>query len=278
MKILLIASLFLGIFYGSAQDQLNDYKYIIVPKRFDDFKKENQYKTSTLVKFLLEQKGFNAVYDDALPADLSQNRCLGLLANLRDASNMFTTKTTIVLKDCNNKEVFVSEKGSSKIKEYDAAYSEAIRRAFVSFDAVNYKYEPKDTTPIADLPLSSGGGTVVVTQTTVEKAAEKPDTPPVAPVQQQATPEVQSYKDMTPVPSDIKKSTSVLYAQEISNGYQLVDSTPKIVLKIYKSSLPNVYTAEGEGKNGMVYHRDGKWFFEYYVGDKLTVEELHIKF
>lgn len=278
MKNLLIVVFLLGSLSGSAQDQLNEYKYIIVPKRFDDFKKENQYKTSTLVKYLFEQKGFNVVYDDALPPDLSQNRCLGLLTNLRDGSNMFTTKSTLVLKDCNNKEVFVSTEGSSKIKEYDAAYSESIRRAFVSFDAINYKYEPKETTPIADLPLSSGGGTVVVTQTTVETAVKKPNNPPTTPVQQQATPEVLSYKDMSPVPSDIIKSSSVLYAQEIPNGYQLVDSTPKIELKIYKSSVPNVYTAVGEDKNGMVYNRDGKWFFEYYVGDKLTTEELNIKF
>src|SRR5690606_40364685 len=119
MKNLFIALFFLGSFYGSTQEQLNEYKYIIVPKRFDDFKNENQYKTSTLIKYLFEQKGFNAVYDDALPPDLSQNRCLGLLANLKDDSNMFTTKVRIVLKDCNSKEVFITEEGTTKIKEYD---------------------------------------------------------------------------------------------------------------------------------------------------------------
>jgi len=277
MKNLFIALFFLGSFYGSAQEQLNEYKYIIVPKRFDDFKNENQYKTSTLVKFLFEQKGFNVVYDDALPPDLNQNRCAGLLANLKDDSNMFTTKVRIVLKDCNSKEVFVTQEGTTKIKEYDAAYSDAVRKAFASFDGVNYTYKPSSTTSVADLPLNSGGGIVAVTQTTVT-TTKKPNNPPMAPVQQQATPEVQSYKDMTPVPSDIEKSTAILYAQEIPNGYQLVDSTPKILLKIFKSSVPNVYTAVGDDKNGMVYNRDGKWFFEYYAGDKLTVEELNIKF
>src|SRR5690606_29612955 len=129
-------------------------------------------------------------------------------------------------------------------------------------DGVNYTYKPSSTTSVADLPLNSGGGIVAVTQTTVT-TTKKPNNPPMAPVQQQATPEVQSYKDMTPVPSDIEKSTAILYAQEIPNGYQLVDSTPKILLKIFKSSVPNVYTAVGDDKNGMVYNRDGKWFFEY---------------
>ncbi len=278
MKNLLIAVVLLGSFYGSAQEQLNEYKYIIIPKKFDEFKNENQYKTSTLIKYLFEQEGFTAVYDDALPPDLSQNRCLGLLADLKDDSNMFTTKIRIVLKDCNSKEVFVTEEGTTKIKEYDAAYTDAIRKAFVSFNTVNYVYKPSNATSIEDLPLASGGGTVVITQTTVETTTRQSDDPPMSPVQQQATPEVQSYKDMTPVTSDIKKATSVLYAQEIPNGYQLVDSTPKIQLKIFKSSVPNVYTAVGEGNNGMVYNREGKWFFEYYVGDKLTVEELNIKF
>ena len=83
---------------------------------------------------------------------------------------------------------------------------------------------------------------------------------------------------------DLKKSTSiksitdVLYAQEIQNGFQLVDSTPKIQLKIYKSAMPNVYLAKADDKDGLVYTSDGKWFFEYYNDGAIVVEELDIKF
>ncbi|MGB5461331.1 MAG: hypothetical protein WBM85_15340, partial [Eudoraea sp.] len=70
----------------------------------------------------------------------------------------------------------------------------------------------------------------------------------------------------------------VLYAQQILNGYQLVDSTPKIRLKIYSTSVPEVYIGANDKGNGIVYKRGSQWYFEYYVSDKLEVEEFAIKF
>ena len=130
-------------FLGHSQTDLNDYKYVIVPKKFDVFKKENQYQTSTLIKFLLTKKGFNAIYEDAIPEDLNENGCLGLRVALIDNSSMFSTKTEIQLKDCNRQEVFSTKVGTSKMKDYKGAYNEAIRRAFSSFDGITYDYVPK---------------------------------------------------------------------------------------------------------------------------------------
>ena len=101
---------------GYSQQNLNAYKYVIVPKKFDAFKKENQYKTSTLIKFLFTKNGFNAVYDDALPEELENNRCLGVLVSVIDESSMFTTKTALELKDCSSKKVYDFWIGSSKEK------------------------------------------------------------------------------------------------------------------------------------------------------------------
>ncbi len=64
------ASMSVG-FQAYSQSQLNEYKYIIVPKKFDGFKNENQYQTSTAIKYYFVQQGFNAVYEDALPQDLN---------------------------------------------------------------------------------------------------------------------------------------------------------------------------------------------------------------
>ena len=104
-------------------------------------------------------------------------------------------------------------------------------------------------------------------------------------VEQLATKEEQSYKSMEPVQTDYKKAVSVskvsnvtLYAQELPNGFQLVDSTPKIKLKIFKSSMPNVYIAKADGHDGVVYSSDGKWFFEYHLEGQVVKEELTIKF
>ena len=42
----------------SLQAQLDSYKYIVVPKKFDGFKYENQFRTSTQIKFLFSQNGY----------------------------------------------------------------------------------------------------------------------------------------------------------------------------------------------------------------------------
>jgi hypothetical protein len=42
--------------------------------------------------------------------------------------------------------------------------------------------------------------------------------------------------------------------------------------------MPNVYLAEADGKDGLVYSMDGKWFFEYSKDGNLVIEELNIKF
>ena len=68
----------------SINAQLNKYKYVIVPKHFNAYKTPNKYQTSTLIKHFFTENGFNAVYDDALPEDLANNRCLGLLMDFED--------------------------------------------------------------------------------------------------------------------------------------------------------------------------------------------------
>lgn len=296
MKSIFLSICLITSFIVQAQSQFDDYKYIVVPEKFDGFKKENQHRTSTLVKYLFTKRGFITVYEDNMPADLNSDRCLGLYANLIDASSMFTTKAALILKDCSGKEVFITQQGKSKQKEYITAYSEVLREAFGSFDAINYSYKPKKVSNKEETPIT------VSFKNDIKKLDEKPklDTYQDPMIKQEATLENQSYKDVTPVASDIKKaadtkkemveqkiteSTSsqssakwVLYAQEIPNGYQLVDSTPKIRLKLHKSSLPNVYMAKGEGKDGVVYYKNEQWFFEYYEDGELVTEELKIKF
>ncbi|MDO6517575.1 hypothetical protein [Zobellia uliginosa] len=277
---------------GMAQDQLNDYKYIIVPKKFDGFKKENQYQTSTLVKFLFTEKGFQAVYEDELPSELNNNRCLGLVANLIDDSSMFTTKAGVVLENCKGQEVFTTAIGKSKEKDYKLAYGQALRNAFKSFDTVNYSYNGKaDTSEPVRVSFKDD-----VKQVGEKAPYEPKNRQPM--VEQVATKETQSYKDNRPQPSNYKSVQSPqavaaapsvvinasksdkgnLYAQEIPNGFQLVDSTPKIQLKIFKTSLPNYFLAEGDGENGVVFQQGGKWYFEQYVDGKLKTEELAVKF
>jgi len=286
MKNLFVIVFALTVFCGYSQGNLNEYKYIIVPKKFDAFKNENQYKTSTLVKYLFTQNGFNALYDDALPEDLNSDRCLGLIVSVKDESSMFNTKASLVLKDCSSQEVLSTLTGNSKVKEYEGAFREAITEAFETIRAMDYKYVPKEQN---NEPLTISFKNDVKD---MEKKREPKNKVDVAVVQQVATPEEQVYKSNEPVASKIEKAeqpakemmvevkndSNILYAQEIPDGFQLVDNTPKIRLKLFRTSIPDVYIVKHAKDNGVVYKKDGKWYIEYYFGDALKIEELNIKF
>lgn len=253
--------------YG--QEELNNYKYVIVPKQFDAFKEQNQYQTSTLVKYLLSEKGFNVVYDDQLPGDLSSNRCIGLTASILDNSNMFTTKASVVFKDCNSKEIFTTAEGTSKEKEYKLSYGEALKKSFNSLSGYNYSYNEKASEPIT-VSFKNDVKTLKNTKAVEEVAVEQEET---------ASADVKVIEPAAVKVENKKTVTNVYYAQDIDNGYQLVDSTPKIVMKMFKTSQQNIFLGEEEnGNSGLLYNKNGEWYFEYYSEGKLVVQTLNIKF
>lgn len=276
-KLLYVILFVLGLNF-SGYGQLNDYKYIIVPKKFAAFKGENRYQTSTLVKYYFTKNGFNAIYDDEMPLDLATNRCLGLVADLLDNSSMFSTKVIITLKNCENSEVYRTFEGKSKTKDYEDAYREAIQDAFTSFAGMGYTYEPKETeTPKKPVVVSFKDDV----KTVKDKEGE-------GVVEQKATMEEQTYKSVEPKPSDFTKaaqteeggpvSSDLLYAQPIATGYQLVDSTPKVVLKLEETSMENVFLTTYQGNNAVVFSKDGKWILEYLENGNKEQKELNIKF
>ena len=84
--------------------------------------------------------------------------------------------------------------------------------------------------------------------------------------------------EAAPVTKTIVNTDQVLFAQPITNGYQLIDSTPKVVLRIYKTTKADSYTAISDNNNGLVFKKGDDWFFEYYENDKLMSQKLNIKF
>lgn len=286
-----------------SQTNLNDYKYIVVPKKFEAFKNANEHQTSTLIKYLFNGKGFTTVYDDALPTDLNSNRCLGLYADLIDNSSMFTTKTNITLTDCNGVEVFKTMKGVSKKKDYKASYTEAIRESMRSFNGIDYAYKGNIVND-ETITVSFKNDVKQVKEPAIDKIAnenevkaleQRKESSKEVLVTEVATETTQLYKNNEPTPSTIKKAKEdkpafkklqpklpsikdIWYAQATETGYQLVDSSPKVRMNLMKSSADNVFMAKTDAKNGMVYQKDGNWIFEYYENDKLIQEELNIKF
>jgi hypothetical protein len=124
-----------------AQNSINSYKYILVPKQFEFQSSADQYQINSLTKFLFNKAGFTTFYtDDQFPGDLASNRCLSLKAVIKNNSGMFKTKIIVNFIDCNNKVVYSTAETFSKNKDFKKAYHDAIRKNFVEIEELNYTY------------------------------------------------------------------------------------------------------------------------------------------
>jgi len=142
-KYVLLFVLFIGV-TALAQKELNAYKYIVIPTRFDFQKEANQYGVNLLLKYKLEQLGFETYLDtDVLPEILRTNTCLYVYPVLYTKSTMFKTTTSIELFNCYNKSLFKTQNGTSNSKNYKTSYNEAIRKSLKSFGDYKLEYSPK---------------------------------------------------------------------------------------------------------------------------------------
>ncbi len=277
-----IIILFLCVTSIAAQKSINDYKYVIVPIQYNFQKTEDAYQLNSLTKFLFEKAGFQVfLSNESFPEELSKNRCLALTAKLNNNSKMLSTKMNFDLVDCYNKVVFSSVEAKSKEKDYKTAYHDCIRQTFKSIEAQNYSYnepvstvdvtpavavqqatitpEVKSLTPISELAVSSTNVVIpVIATTTVVKRETKPSTENAI--------------------AEIKTANNTLYAQPTSTGFQLVDSTPKVVYVLLKTSVKDIYLISGNNNNGIIYKSEGVWKVDYYDNGKLVSKELNLKF
>lgn len=252
MKIRFLCVIMLMSSFAFAQS-INDFKAVIVPLKFDFQKKQNEYRLSTLSKFNLNKAGFEAFYAEEPNA---YDKCSLLYIDIINVKAFLATKMYFVLKDCNGKEIFKSTTGYTKEKEYQLAYTEALNEAFESLYAMNYKYVPRNTPIVVN----------TATPTTSAVPAVVPAIPATStPVTTVVTPNVAS-------------TVAVYYAQPTANGYQLVDTTPKVVMKLYKTSKSDYFTAVRDGVQGALLLKDNEWYFEYYQNDQLMSEKIAIKF
>nr|WP_067053857.1 hypothetical protein [Mucilaginibacter sp. L294] len=247
---------------GYAQSTINNYKYVIVPEKFTQFKGTYQDLLKSLTKGLLEDKGFTVYLENAdMPSEVANNKCQALNADLLQKSGMLTTEITLLLKDCRGNVVYKSNAGKSREKDYNTAYNMALRDAFTG---VSYTYSGPATE--AAQPIVTA--TAPEKPTPVTTAVAVPVKPPVA----------ASVTAAQPTETMISRPAGTLYAQAIANGYQLIDTTPKIVLTLLKTSAENYYIASNADANGIVLKKGEEWFFEYYKGGKLVSEKLLVKF
>ncbi len=265
-----------------SQSSLNDYKYVIVPKKFDFLKQENQYRLNALTKFLFEKYGFTTVVEgEQYPDDLAGNVCMGLTSDVEKGKGMFKTKLSIVLKNCQGGVIYTSKVGESRIKEYDKAYTEALRNAFNSFEAIDYKYVPNGkNNVIASNKTETGSDVSEELQKLKEEIKSlKEKKKEAVQVKEENVKEIVEVpvKEVKTVQQEVIEGPSnILYAQEIANGFQLVDSSPKVVYRIKSTNLNNVFLVEN--KSAIIYKKGNDWVLEFYSNNVLKQEALHIKF
>ena len=244
MKKQFLLLLVLVINYSYSQS-VNDYKAVIVPLKFDFLKTENQYRLNTLTKFNLKKAGFEAFYtNETIPNDYS-DRCSLLYIDVLRENGFLISKLFLTLKDCYGKIIYQSVVGKSKEKEYQVAYSEALNEAFNSVYSLKYKYNGSTTTKVQP-----------ATQSEVVK-----------PVVSEPV-----------VVNTVLADSNLLYAQPTATGFQLIDSTPKVIMKLLKTSQPNSFIAIKDTVQGSLILKDNQWYFEYYQNDTLVSEKVAVKF
>ena len=245
MKKVLFLLLFLATSLSFSQS-LNDYKYAIVPSKFEFIKEKDQYRLNTLTKLLMEKYGFITYFDtDILPNEVVENNCNKVYVDVTSNGNLFVTKLTVVLKDCKNAVVFTSIEGRSREKELQVAYNQALREAFSSFEKLDYKYSGKSN-------VNSNSNVNVNSSVN----------------------SINNNNVKVPI------LNQNLFAKPLgANLFQLLTNDtdiPNLVLTIAKTNNPSIFIVEEAMRSGVVYKNNNEWIFDYYENEKFVSEKLNI--
>lgn len=247
--------LFVLVSNAAFSQSINNYEYVIVPLNFSDFKEPNKYNLNTNTKLLLQKYGFKAfMTSDSIPNEIINASCRKLYADVVKENSVLTTKIKVVIKDCKDNVVYETAFGKSVEKELYRAYNEALRETAKSFDKLNYKYNGKNNILLEEPKQKKN----IIPQQGEDNASE-----------------VETVK------VDLKtnnNSENFFFAQPIPDGFQVVNSEPKIIMKMFKTSVKNVFLASKDSKSGVVLSKNNQWFFEYYENSKLVSEPLNLKF
>lgn len=246
MKKIITIVLTVYCYFASAQN-INDYKYALVPSKFSIFKKNDYYRLNVTTKLYMEKYGFETYLDtDEQPAEFKNDNCNKVYVDLIQSNTMFVTRIQVVLKDCYGKIIATSNEGKSKEKDYQIAYNQALREALDSFTIlINHKYNGKQ--PANSKPV----------ETKIEREEPKP----------------------TIVVNNSTNGISELFAKPFQNGFQLLTNTtaiPNLVLTISKTTNADCFIAEQNENKGVLLKKIDGWYFEYYKEGKLVSEKYTI--
>ncbi|WP_282017416.1 hypothetical protein [Salegentibacter mishustinae] len=271
-KILFILAFFIGTISSFAQD-LDQYKYIIIPEKFEFSKEENQYQLNALTKFLFEKYGFETLMkSEQKPLDLQENYCLGLTASVKDHSGLFVTKLVVQLEDCRGNIVFETKEGRSRIKEFKDAHHEALRDAFSTIEELNYEYDPSEVSGATASENEEAPQAVEK----AEVAQTEPKTEPTKTSEEIETPTTAPAEVVVENPMVENASAKELNFEKDGINYSLEKSDSGYSFYQENSEEPFAVLAKSGGENSFIYKsltRQGVAYFD--EGGNLIVEYLN---
>ncbi|MFD1096827.1 hypothetical protein [Salegentibacter chungangensis] len=276
-KLILSLVLLISGLAAEAQD-LNKFKYVVVPEIYDFADREDQYQINSLTEFLFEKFGFNAyMKSEDKPEDLDNDNCLALRADVKDNSGIFVTKMKVLLEDCRGNVVFESKEGRSREKEFKKAWHEALRDAFTSIDSLNYNY---DADPVTEVNEETEEGEAEMQGMEAEVEAE---------VEAEAKEAAEEIEEATEVAEEVAESVSgqqpelteaespasekyfvrenaVFFLKDNGDGYSFYQkgmAEPFAVL--VKSDMGKAFIYNSMTKQGMAYFdKSGNLVVEFY--------------
>jgi len=244
--------------FSQSNNQISS-KYIIVKSTFDFLKQVDRYRTSSFTKFLFEKEGFKVYLDnEQLPEELYYNKCKAMFVNIKDDSNLFYTKNFIELLDCNNKLIHTSQIGKSKLKDYEKTYRQSIRNAFSTFKNLDSVYTSFSSVKITKSKKKESNLEIVAKTKETKQEIIKPAV-------NSSTSEKKNNSNY-----------SLLTAQDISSGYQLLNTKNQVIFIILKTGNQNRFIIKN--KSGSLINKGSYWLAEYYEDQKLITKKIKINF
>ena len=275
-KIIILFLIGLGLNYTYAQE-LADYKYIVVPQKFEFQDEPGEYDLNALTRFLFIKWGFNAYLEnEELPADLNASGC-NTLYTRADVGGFLSTKADIKLVNCRGQEVFRLPEGRSKIKEYKEGHQDAFRKAFAGLEELGYTYSDEiveqaeiDENAEELIPEARKTSTAMQETKTVKVSAVPKNNPSNVEIKEELkvvennTPVQKPDENEALIEQDVKTnlvSEDGSYSlRPVANGFEVYEANSKIGTAVKTSSesyLVNTSEFTGIG---------------YYNGTEFTVE------
>lgn len=251
-KVIFIIALFFS-FFLQAQEK---YKYVIVPNQFSFFKEADKYNLNSLTKSFFETEGFIVFYDTDIPDHLLNDRCEMLYADVLENNKLFTTNLNVNIKDCANKIIAESVIGTSRDKDFQRAYTIALRNALTSLRGkLNF------------------ANTYVKSQNKTQEIKEAKNI-----IKSEKYNNSDLIVDNQTIKNDKKEFDEKLTAIETASGYKLLNSKGLEIMVLGNTSVDNVFFAYRDRIQGILIRKINDWYFDYYEKGVLVSKKIDIAF